>query len=56
MLIKDIELDKNAKNTSELVALEDENVKVEGTGSGFIWDKGGHIVSIASLILILNIM
>jgi hypothetical protein len=23
---------------------EDENAKVEGTGSGFIWDKFGHIV------------
>lgn len=45
VLIKDIELDKNAKNTSEFMALEDENVKVEGTGSGFIWDKRGHIVT-----------
>ena len=25
---------------------EDENTKVKGTGSGFIWDKFGHIVSI----------
>ncbi|KAJ6770081.1 PROTEASE DO-LIKE 5 CHLOROPLASTIC ISOFORM X1 [Salix purpurea] len=24
---------------------EDENAKVEGTGSGFIWDKFGHIVT-----------
>lgn len=23
---------------------EDEDAKVEGTGSGFIWDKFGHIV------------
>lgn len=30
--------------------IEDENVKVEGTGSGFIWDKFGHIVGILSLV------
>lgn len=30
--------------------IEDENVKVEGTGSGFIWDKFGHIVGIPSLV------
>ncbi|KAL5716287.1 Protease Do-like 5 [Ranunculus cassubicifolius] len=43
VLIKDIELDKNSIN--EVTLPDDENVKVEGTGSGFIWDKAGHIVT-----------
>jgi hypothetical protein len=33
---------KTASN--ETVLDEDEDAKVEGTGSGFIWDKFGHIV------------
>jgi hypothetical protein len=33
---------KTASN--EVVLDEDEDAKVEGTGSGFIWDKFGHIV------------
>jgi S1-C subfamily serine protease len=43
--IKDIELTKVPKTASNEVVLdEDEDAKVEGTGSGFIWDKFGHIV------------
>ncbi|KAG5515842.1 hypothetical protein RHGRI_036776 [Rhododendron griersonianum] len=46
VFIKDLELAKTPKSSSEEVMLiEDENVKVEGTGSGFIWDKFGHIVT-----------
>ncbi|KAF5738322.1 hypothetical protein HS088_TW13G01218 [Tripterygium wilfordii] len=44
--IKDLELSKNAKSSlNEVVLTEDENAKVEGTGSGFIWDNFGHIVT-----------
>ncbi|KAE9461381.1 hypothetical protein C3L33_06701, partial [Rhododendron williamsianum] len=51
VFIKDLELAKTPKSSSEEVMLiEDENVKVEGTGSGFIWDKFGHIVGIPSLV------
>lgn len=47
VFIKDLEIDKIPKTSSADVNLiEDENAKVEGTGSGFIWDKFGHIVSI----------
>ncbi|KAI4295471.1 hypothetical protein L6164_035516 [Bauhinia variegata] len=46
VFIKDIELTKNPKASSnELILDEDEDAKVEGTGSGFIWDKLGHIVT-----------
>ncbi|KAK4491575.1 hypothetical protein RD792_002327, partial [Penstemon davidsonii] len=43
--IKDLELTKLPKSTSGNVLAEDENAKVEGTGSGFIWDRFGHIVT-----------
>ncbi|KAH7837620.1 hypothetical protein Vadar_015924 [Vaccinium darrowii] len=45
VFIKDIELVKVPKGSEEVTLIEDENVKVEGTGSGFIWDKFGHIVT-----------
>ncbi|GLU22652.1 hypothetical protein SLE2022_387120 [Rubroshorea leprosula] len=46
VFIKGLELAKIPKTSSEEVMLtEDENAKVEGTGSGFIWDKFGHIVT-----------
>ncbi|XP_060975025.1 protease Do-like 5, chloroplastic [Cannabis sativa] len=47
VFIKDIEIDKNL-NTSEkeeVLLKEDNSTKIEGTGSGFIWDKFGHIVT-----------
>jgi len=45
VFIKDIELAKVPKSSSKGVVLnEDEDAKVEGNGSGFIWDKFGHIV------------
>jgi len=45
VFIQDIELTKVPKSVSKGVVLnEDEDAKVEGTGSGFIWDKFGHIV------------
>ncbi|XP_062012717.1 protease Do-like 5, chloroplastic [Rosa rugosa] len=44
--IKDIEIDKSLKGSPTAVSQsEDDNAKVEGTGSGFIWDKFGHIVT-----------
>ncbi|KAM5587631.1 protease Do-like 5, chloroplastic [Rosa sericea] len=44
--IKDIEIDKSLKGSPTAVSQsEDDNTKVEGTGSGFIWDKFGHIVT-----------
>nr|AIA26573.1 serine protease [Cicer arietinum] len=46
VFIKDIELTKVPENSSNEVLLnEDIDAKVEGTGSGFIWDKFGHIVT-----------
>ncbi|XP_024931805.1 protease Do-like 5, chloroplastic isoform X3 [Ziziphus jujuba] len=46
VFIKDLEIDKNLKTSSkEFMLSEDINAKVEGTGSGFIWDKFGHIVT-----------
>ncbi|KAJ7968964.1 Protease Do-like chloroplastic-like [Quillaja saponaria] len=46
VFIKDIEIAKSPKSSSNQVMLdEDEDAKVEGTGSGFIWDKFGHIVT-----------
>ncbi|ESW19915.1 hypothetical protein PHAVU_006G166100 [Phaseolus vulgaris] len=46
VFIQDIELTKVPKSVSKGVVLnEDEDAKVEGTGSGFIWDKFGHIVT-----------
>lgn len=46
VFIKDIELAKVPTTSNEVMLNEeDEDAKVEGTGSGFIWDKFGHIVS-----------
>lgn len=46
VFIKDLELGKTAKSSpNEDTLAEDEDAKVEGTGSGFIWDKFGHIVT-----------
>lgn len=48
--IKNLELAKVPKGSSdEATYLDEANTKVEGTGSGFIWDKFGHIVSIMLL-------
>ncbi|KAJ0081500.1 hypothetical protein Patl1_11109 [Pistacia atlantica] len=45
VFIQDFELSKTPKRSSIQVMPADENFKVEGTGSGFIWDKFGHIVT-----------
>ncbi|BBH01115.1 DEGP protease 5 [Prunus dulcis] len=46
VFIKDLEIDKGLKASPDAVFLsEDGNSKVEGTGSGFVWDKFGHIVT-----------
>ncbi|KAL8192298.1 hypothetical protein R6Q57_027965 [Mikania cordata] len=45
VFIKDLEIIENPQNTDEVVMVEDEKARVEGTGSGFIWDKFGHIVT-----------
>ncbi|KAK7331386.1 hypothetical protein VNO77_25609 [Canavalia gladiata] len=46
VFIKDLELTKVPKTSSNEVMLnDDEDAKVEGTGSGFVWDKFGHIVT-----------
>ncbi|MCD9559341.1 Protease Do-like 5, chloroplastic [Datura stramonium] len=42
--IKDLELAKGSNDSTKVLA-GDEIAKVEGTGSGFIWDKFGHIVT-----------
>nr|GEZ47650.1 protease Do-like 5, chloroplastic [Tanacetum cinerariifolium] len=43
--IKDLELVDNPKSSDEVMMVDGETAKVEGTGSGFIWDKFGHIVT-----------
>nr|GEX77191.1 protease Do-like 5, chloroplastic [Tanacetum cinerariifolium] len=48
--IKDLELVDNPKSSDEVMMLDGETAKVEGTGSGFIWDKFGHIVGYPSLL------
>ncbi|KAI3741579.1 hypothetical protein L1987_59253 [Smallanthus sonchifolius] len=45
VFIKDLEIVNNPKNSDEVVMVDDEKAIVEGTGSGFIWDKFGHIVT-----------
>ncbi|MFS7931546.1 putative peptidase Do [Helianthus anomalus] len=45
VFIKDLEIINNPKTSDEVVMVDDEKAKVEGTGSGFIWDKFGHIVT-----------
>lgn len=45
VFIKDLEIVKKPKSSDEIVMIDDELAKVEGTGSGFIWDKFGHIVT-----------
>lgn len=45
VFIKDLEIVDNPKTSDEIVMVDDEKAKVEGTGSGFIWDKFGHIVT-----------
>ncbi|CAA0810124.1 Protease Do-like 5- chloroplastic, partial [Striga hermonthica] len=45
VFIKDIELAKVPKSTSQNGVADEENARVEGTGSGFIWDDFGHIVT-----------
>lgn len=44
VFIKDLELAKGSNDSTKVLA-DDDNAKVEGTGSGFIWDKFGHIVT-----------
>lgn len=53
VFIKDIELAKVPNRPEDRFMLtEDENAKVEGTGSGFIWDKFGHISLILQVFLV----
>ncbi|PHU09014.1 Protease Do-like 5, chloroplastic, partial [Capsicum chinense] len=44
VFIKDLELAKGSNDSTKVLA-NNENAKVQGTGSGFIWDKFGHIVT-----------
>lgn len=45
VFIKELELVKNSKGTTDVMLTDDTDAKVVGTGSGFIWDKFGHIVT-----------
>ncbi|KAJ9565667.1 hypothetical protein OSB04_001633 [Centaurea solstitialis] len=45
VFIKDLEIVNNPKSSDEVVMVDDEKAIVEGTGSGFIWDNFGHIVT-----------
>lgn len=49
VFIKDLEIVDNPKTSDEVEMVDDQKAKVEGTGSGFIWDKFGHIVGYRSL-------
>jgi hypothetical protein len=45
VLIKNLQIKPNAKSGALDFSDDDlDDAKVEGTGSGFIWDKYGHIV------------
>ncbi|GMH27696.1 hypothetical protein Nepgr_029539 [Nepenthes gracilis] len=44
VFIKDLEIVNNSKSSND-VSIPEEGTKIEGTGSGFIWDKFGHIVT-----------
>ncbi|MCO5560670.1 hypothetical protein L7F22_014287 [Adiantum nelumboides] len=41
--IKDVEV--LSPGSASMISTNDEGISVEGTGSGFIWDKFGHIVT-----------
>ncbi|XP_071696824.1 protease Do-like 5, chloroplastic [Rutidosis leptorrhynchoides] len=45
VFIKDLEIVDNSKTADEVEMVDGQKAKVEGTGSGFIWDKFGHIVT-----------
>ncbi|KAK4803076.1 hypothetical protein SAY86_001279 [Trapa natans] len=46
VFIKDLEIAKATRSSGKLMLTEDDDdAKLEGTGSGFIWDKFGHIVT-----------
>ncbi|GAB4829370.1 hypothetical protein Ancab_019041 [Ancistrocladus abbreviatus] len=45
VFIKDLEIVNNPKSSNNVMLPEDGQAKLEGTGSGFIWDKFGHIVT-----------
>lgn len=45
VFIKDLEIINDPKSSDEVVMVDNEKAKVEGTGSGFIWDAFGHIVT-----------
>ncbi|CAO2823396.1 unnamed protein product [Amaranthus hypochondriacus] len=36
----------NSNNSNDTLPDDESNAKVEGTGSGFLWDKFGHIVGV----------
>lgn len=45
VFIKDLQIKPNARLPAPDVSEDDlDDTKVEGTGSGFVWDKYGHIV------------
>ncbi|KAI5074744.1 hypothetical protein GOP47_0010705 [Adiantum capillus-veneris] len=41
--IKDVEV--SSPGSSTMIPPNDEGISIEGTGSGFVWDKFGHIVT-----------
>ncbi|XP_031505237.1 protease Do-like 5, chloroplastic isoform X2 [Nymphaea colorata] len=43
--IKDVEILQPGDADNQIKAISDENTRIEGTGSGFVWDKTGHIVT-----------
>ncbi|KAL3522740.1 hypothetical protein ACH5RR_015574 [Cinchona calisaya] len=45
VFIEDLELAKVSNSSNQIALSDGGNAKVEGTGSGFIWDKFGHIVT-----------
>lgn len=43
--IEVLELLNNSSNSKDTLLADGSNAKLEGTGSGFLWDKFGHIVT-----------
>ena len=44
VFIKMLELPNTSNSSKDILLTDETSAKVEGTGSGFLWDKFGHIV------------
>lgn len=44
VFIEVLQVSNNSNNSKDISLADRSDVKVEGTGSGFLWDNFGHIV------------